>query len=59
MSPVKGHFFAQDVLAFKVTESHTGNKIIARGNYEGDLPGIIRPVLEWQSVKKLNNRGDK
>ncbi len=58
MNPVKGHFFAQDALAFQVTESRKKGATTARGNYEGELPGVIRPILSWSSSKEVK-RGKK
>lgn len=52
MEPTKGHFFEQDLLAFTVSEDMSKSSLTARGNYIGEQPGDIRPVLEWRSVKK-------
>jgi lipopolysaccharide transport system ATP-binding protein len=47
MDTVKVHFFERDVVAFQVIDSLDGNS--ARGDYLGQMPGIIRPLLRWKS----------
>jgi lipopolysaccharide transport system ATP-binding protein len=42
------HLFEQQVVAFNVVESSGGDT--ARGIYAGNLPGAIRPILEWETV---------
>ncbi len=34
-----------EAVAFHVTESNEG--VTARGDYAGDMPGLIRPLLKW------------
>src|SRR5208282_3629123 len=42
------HLFEQQVIAFNVAES--GENDTARGIYAHALPGVIRPILDWQTV---------
>jgi len=42
------HLFEQQVIAFHVAESGENNT--ARGIYAHALPGVIRPILDWQTV---------
>jgi homopolymeric O-antigen transport system ATP-binding protein len=42
------HLFEQQVIAFHVAESGEDNT--ARGIYAHALPGVIRPILDWQTV---------
>jgi lipopolysaccharide transport system ATP-binding protein len=43
--PVKSHFFERDLVAFQVVDSLDIDA--ARGGWEGTLPGVVRPLLEW------------
>jgi lipopolysaccharide transport system ATP-binding protein len=45
--PVRVHFYERDALAFQVVDSLDGNS--ARGDYAGPMPGVVRPLLEWES----------
>ena len=47
MNPIRVHFFERDAIAFQVFDSLDGNS--ARGDYSGPMPGMVRPLLEWQS----------
>jgi lipopolysaccharide transport system ATP-binding protein len=42
------HFNAQDVVSFDVVDSLEGNT--ARGDYAGKMEGVIRPILDWETV---------
>jgi lipopolysaccharide transport system ATP-binding protein len=44
----KTHFYAQDAVAFHVEESRHGDS--ARGDYDGSVPGVVRPLLTWQTT---------
>ncbi|HAF13524.1 MAG TPA: ABC transporter ATP-binding protein [Blastocatellia bacterium] len=41
------HFFERDAVAFQVIDSLDGNS--ARGNYGGHMPGVVRPMLKWDT----------
>ena len=43
------HLHERDVLFFTVNEVFEG--VTARGMSPGDFPGIIRPILKWETVK--------
>ena len=45
--PVAIHFFERDVVAFQVVDKLEGGS--ARGDYNGPMPGVIRPLLEWET----------
>lgn len=47
MDPVRVHFFERDIVAFQVVDSLDGNS--ARGDYAGQMPGVVRPLLKWTS----------
>jgi lipopolysaccharide transport system ATP-binding protein len=49
MDPAKVHFFERDVVAFQVVDSFNSNGITARGDYGPQFPGVVRPLLEWES----------
>ena len=46
--PVKSHFHLRDVVAFHVVDSLDGDS--ARGDWEGSMPGVVRPLLEWTTT---------
>jgi lipopolysaccharide transport system ATP-binding protein len=48
MDPVVIHFDEPDVLSFTIKDSLDGDS--ARGDYAGPLPGIVRPLLQWQTT---------
>lgn len=39
------HLFELNAVAFEVVESLTGDT--ARGDYRGEFPGMLRPILSW------------
>jgi lipopolysaccharide transport system ATP-binding protein len=43
--PSMVHFYEADAVAFQVIDSLDGNA--ARGDYTGNIPGVVRPMLEW------------
>jgi len=45
--PVVIHFFERDVVAFQVVDSLDGDS--ARGDYGGPMPGVVRPLLKWET----------
>lgn len=42
-------YHQSDVVAFQVIDSLEGDSV--RGDFIGDLPGVIRPKLEWTTVQ--------
>ena len=47
MDPVVIHFYERDAVAFQVIDSLDGDS--ARGDYAGPMPGVIRPLLRWET----------
>jgi lipopolysaccharide transport system ATP-binding protein len=47
MDPVVVHFFEREAVAFQVVDSMDGDS--ARGPYAGPLPGVVRPLLKWNT----------
>jgi lipopolysaccharide transport system ATP-binding protein len=45
MVPVKVHFFDPAAIAFQVVDNLEGDS--ARGDYDGPMPGVVRPKLPW------------
>ncbi len=45
--PVVIHFFERDAVAFQVIDSMDGDS--ARGDFGGPMPGVVRPILEWET----------
>ena len=45
--PQNLHFYERDVVAFEVVESPDGDS--ARGDYTMQFPGLVRPLLEWDT----------
>lgn len=55
MDPVVVHFYERDAVAFQVIDSMDGDS--ARGDYGGPMPGVIRPLLQWNTrLLSQNNR---
>ena len=50
LDPFAIHFHELDVVAFNVVDEIHGDS--ARGNYVGGFPGVVRPLLDWRTVKK-------
>jgi lipopolysaccharide transport system ATP-binding protein len=50
-NPYFVHFHEEEAISFSVVDKLEESK--ARGNYGGNFPGIIRPVLKWQTQKYL------
>ncbi|MEJ7848066.1 MAG: ABC transporter ATP-binding protein [Pyrinomonadaceae bacterium] len=50
--PFTVHFMERDVVAFNVNDSTENDS--ARGDYTGVLPGVVRPVLDWQTEINSN-----
>ena len=44
------YFHEMDALRFTVRDYMSGDS--ARGNYTHDFPGVVRPLLKWQTSKK-------
>ncbi len=47
LNPVKIHFFAREALIFEVIEDINER----RTEYNQNLPGVVRPLLDWDTVK--------
>jgi lipopolysaccharide transport system ATP-binding protein len=45
--PLEVHFVEWDAVTFNVIDSINGDS--ARGDYAGSLPGIVRPVFDWET----------
>jgi homopolymeric O-antigen transport system ATP-binding protein len=50
MDPVTIHFYERDAVAFQVIDSLEGDS--ARGDYAGPFPGVVRPLLRWESAER-------
>ena len=50
------HFHDVKKFSFNILDKNTGDT--ARGIYTGEIPGVIRPILEWESVKSLNKKNN-
>ena len=46
--PFRIHFYERDAVAFHITDTHDGDS--ARGDWRGDHPGVVRPLLPWTNV---------
>jgi lipopolysaccharide transport system ATP-binding protein len=45
--PLRVHFYEREAVAFYVVDSCDGDS--ARGDYVGHQPGVVRPLLQWES----------
>lgn len=50
INPFYIYFHEMDALRFTVRDYMRGDS--ARGNYMLDFPGVVRPLLQWQTVQK-------
>lgn len=46
-NPCIPHFYERDALAFQVVDSNDGDT--ARGDWAGDMGGVVRPLLKWST----------
>jgi homopolymeric O-antigen transport system ATP-binding protein len=51
--PFQTHLMVRDVIAFNVTDPLEGGS--ARGDWDGDLPGLVRPLLPWTTTFNSDN----
>ncbi len=48
LDPEIGQFYEHEVVGFLVVDSMDGDS--ARGDYSGKMDGVVRPLLEWNTV---------
>ena len=46
--PIKVHFHERGAIGFQVIDSIKGDSV--RGDYAGTLPGVVRPLLKWETA---------
>ena len=46
--PYADHLFAQHAVACRIIDPHDGTG--ARGDWVGNLPGVVRPLLKWSTT---------
>ncbi|NRT15128.1 lipopolysaccharide transport system ATP-binding protein [Flavobacterium sp. 28A] len=49
--PFQVHFHERDCIAFNMIDDQINS--LTRGEYVGSLPGIIRPLMKWESNYKI------
>jgi lipopolysaccharide transport system ATP-binding protein len=47
LDPTRLHAYERDAVAFQVNDEGTGRT--ARGDYGGPIPGVVRPLLKWET----------
>lgn len=50
IEPFIVYFHELDAVSYNVTDQIRGDS--ARGNYWQDFPGVVRPLLQWQTIKQ-------
>jgi lipopolysaccharide transport system ATP-binding protein len=50
-SPPVSHFFEANVVAFQVVDINEGDS--ARGDWDGNVRGVVRPLLQWTTELQL------
>lgn len=45
--PVLVHFYERDAVAFQVVDTMEGDSV--RGDFAGPIPGVVRPMLQWNT----------
>ena len=53
LRPYEVHFFVRDAIAFNVTDAGAGDS--ARGDWDGTIPGVVRPLLRWETVYRSSS----
>ncbi len=49
------HFLEREAVGFKITDNLSGDS--ARGDYTGEVPGVVRPILKWTThFSRLSDR---
>jgi lipopolysaccharide transport system ATP-binding protein len=56
LDPSIPQFSARDAVAFQVIDGLDGNS--ARGDWAGDLAGIVRPLLKWSTQCTSDGKGN-
>ena len=56
-NPTVVHAGEQDAVAFQVADRSTGDGV--RGEYVGDWPGVVRPMLRWTVETKSLDPGSQ
>jgi lipopolysaccharide transport system ATP-binding protein len=46
--PFRIHFYVRDAVAFNVSDPGMGDS--ARGDWDGSVPGLVRPLLKWTTT---------
>jgi hypothetical protein len=49
--------YERDAIAFQVVDSTDGDS--ARGDYAGSLPGVVRPLLRWETNYESEPTGER
>lgn len=52
--PFLVHIHERDTIAFTMVDKSLNN--LTRGDYVGSIPGVIRPLLKWETQKKKINK---
>ena len=55
--PFKVHFHERGAIGFQVIDSIKGDSV--RGDYAGTLPGVVRPLLKWETALEDIGVGDE
>jgi len=55
LSPQNVRLYERDAIAFQVIDSTDGDS--ARGDYGGPLPGVVRPLLKWETAYEPESIG--
>jgi lipopolysaccharide transport system ATP-binding protein len=56
MNPTVVHALERDAVAFQVVDRSAGDAV--RGEWAEDLPGVVRPMLEWSVQHERTERSD-
>ncbi len=48
------HFYEQEAVAFQVIDAQDGDS--ARGDYTGPIPGVVRPILRWNTEFDISSQ---
>jgi lipopolysaccharide transport system ATP-binding protein len=54
--PLKNHLYARDAVALHIVDSFESDS--ARGDWDGPIPGVIRPLLRWTTTASPSAASD-
>lgn len=54
MRPQRLHYYVRDAITCQVVDTMEGDPV--RGDYQGPYPGVVKPLLEWETERNENRK---